>query len=454
MIVSVIPQSQTPASLLQPFHETAQELASGCAQYEQALSDLFSDVDRMRAELEVHLQSVLREQCELRTRQVDQSAKDQDGSDEVQQLRQELNDRDRRFAAALDDLQTARQELERERQRVQELSSAESVHGADAEQLQCLQEALAGANADRDAWRERAEQHSEELHEELVRLEQELAEAKSELLVKATEGEAAHGAMRAAQAQLAEVEAHLADTREQLADTQGQLAEARTQLVEAQGQCADTRRELTDTHGLLAEARSQLDEFRTQTADTRAQLADSQRQANEALGQLVASQDQVVETRQRLAAAQRQVAELESQLTALRQQLEESQQAEAAAPHEPLASSALATMTQEREALEAELELVRSQAAELHETVRQQQHEMVTQKTELGGELQQLRRLVEKQADLIADRAVEPGRETVTQTVAAAPGNLALPNDPVVNSVMAQFAKLQKDVAQRRRRKS
>ena len=69
-----------------------------------------------------------------------------------------------------------------------------------------------------------------------------------------------------------------------------------------------------------------------------------------------------------------------------------------------------------------------------------------------GTELQQLRKLVEKQADLIADRAVLPSRETA-QPAAAPAAVPTQPNDPVVNSVMAQFAKLQKDVAQRRRRK-
>ncbi len=102
--------------------------------------------------------------------------------------------------------------------------------------------------------------------------------------------------------------------------------------------------------------------------------------------------------------------------------------------------------------MESELELVRSRAAELNETVTQQQRDIAVQQNELGTELQQLRKLVEKQADLIADRAVN-ARENVPP-VAPSSTVPTQPNDPVVNSVMAQFAKLQKDVAQRRRRKA
>jgi SMC interacting uncharacterized protein involved in chromosome segregation len=110
----------------------------------------------------------------------------------------------------------------------------------------------------------------------------------------------------------------------------------------------------------------------------------------------------------------------------------------------------LSELQREREALESELELVRNRAAELNETVVEQQRAINEQKTELSTELQQLRRLVEKQADLFADRVEDrkrpaaQGREEPSEATAA---------DPVVTSVMAQFAKLQRDVAQRRRQK-
>lgn len=108
----------------------------------------------------------------------------------------------------------------------------------------------------------------------------------------------------------------------------------------------------------------------------------------------------------------------------------------------------MSALEQERDALEAELELVRNRAVELNETVAEQQREISEQKSELSGELQQLRRLVEKQAELFASRE----DEAPTPAPVAAPGDEPPgANDPVVHSVMAQFAKLQKDVASRRR---
>jgi chromosome segregation ATPase len=397
LIVSVIPQTPPPASLLQPFHETAQELANGCAQYEQALTDLFCDVDRMRRELELHLQAVIREQCELRSRQVDLSVQEQDSDRDTQRLRSELDLRDLQLTKAHEELRAAREELERERHRACERLSAESAPCDHAEQFQRLQESLDSACAERDtfqserdSWRELAEQNSVDHGAELARLGQELADVRGALAVKAEELVIRVAEWNSLQSQLAETRDQLTETRERLADAQGLLTEANSRLGDVQGQLMDAR-------GQLAETQKELTE-------TRAQLEDAHR-------------------------------------------------AVALATDNPLDSAAMTNLAQEREALEAELELVRSQTAELHETVRQQQYEMVTQKSELGGELQQLRRLVEKQADLIADRAVQTGRDTVAQTVAAGPDNVSLPNDPVVNSVMAQFAKLQKDVAQRRRRK-
>jgi DNA repair exonuclease SbcCD ATPase subunit len=152
------------------------------------------------------------------------------------------------------------------------------------------------------------------------------------------------------------------------------------------------------------------------------------------------------------------MADLEQELAKVRQQVEQSHTrcrestAVKRRPHDGADAQALSALEQEREALETELELVRNHAAELNETVAQQQREIAAQKSELGTELQQLRRLVEKQADLIADRAVS-ARENIP-VVGQSSTVPTPPNDPVVNSVMAQFAKLQKDVAQRRRRKA
>jgi hypothetical protein len=125
-------------------------------------------------------------------------------------------------------------------------------------------------------------------------------------------------------------------------------------------------------------------------------------------------------------------------------------------------------MEKERAELEAELELVRTRAQELQETVAQQKRELADSRDELQAEMKLLRQLVEQQSDLMASGGSgEERRESITLThpnsrtgpavtlVRPSPAHVdeaPAGADPVVSSVMAQFARLQKDVAQRRQK--
>jgi chromosome segregation ATPase len=109
-------------------------------------------------------------------------------------------------------------------------------------------------------------------------------------------------------------------------------------------------------------------------------------------------------------------------------------------------------LERERIELESELELVRTRAAELQEVVNSQRREIVEQRADVTTELRLLRELVEQrphqpepvyEAD---DDAALVGASHSADSGGSAP-------DPVVSSVMAQFARLQKDVAQRRKKK-
>jgi hypothetical protein len=112
----------------------------------------------------------------------------------------------------------------------------------------------------------------------------------------------------------------------------------------------------------------------------------------------------------------------------------------------------------ERAALVVELEQVRARAAELHETLLEQQQEHAEQNTLLAGEIQSLRQWIERNTELrdtaprdAAPREIPvelPENDAVSAGAAPASGG-----DPVVSSVMAQFAQLQRDVAKRRKRK-
>lgn len=112
-------------------------------------------------------------------------------------------------------------------------------------------------------------------------------------------------------------------------------------------------------------------------------------------------------------------------------------------------------LEQERAALEAELELVRGRAAELYDALAQERRVLAEHRTETNNELKQLRRIVEKQAELLAERVAAPPamRDIPVDNVDDGPIDTSAASDPVINSVMAQFAKLQKDVAQRRQQR-
>jgi hypothetical protein len=120
----------------------------------------------------------------------------------------------------------------------------------------------------------------------------------------------------------------------------------------------------------------------------------------------------------------------------------------------------------ERAELENELETVRQRCEELSATVAEQKRQLTDERAEWTAEFRQLRKILDKQSQLLAQR-VEPApgalapAPTITvphlaaaptpQPVAAAvPQQHAAAIDPVLGSVMNQFQMLQKDAARRR----
>jgi chromosome segregation ATPase len=130
-----------------------------------------------------------------------------------------------------------------------------------------------------------------------------------------------------------------------------------------------------------------------------------------------------------------------------------------------------AEVLRERDRLEGELELVRTRACELQEVVAEQQDLLTQQHDGVSDELRQLKSVIESQFasqnrksqpfERIVPAAVDshvtapPPNVTVSHASVSANASAteAPPADPVVNSVMAQFARLQKDVANRRKKK-
>jgi SMC interacting uncharacterized protein involved in chromosome segregation len=111
----------------------------------------------------------------------------------------------------------------------------------------------------------------------------------------------------------------------------------------------------------------------------------------------------------------------------------------------------LDAMKQEKMELELELELVRARSGELQETVSRQKRELATQQLQVSDELRELRALIAERSEHISKSEAHERPAPVPAESHEEPE--AKPQDPVVNSVMAQFAKLQRDIAQRRKKK-
>jgi exonuclease SbcC len=143
------------------------------------------------------------------------------------------------------------------------------------------------------------------------------------------------------------------------------------------------------------------------------------------------SAKELVEAKKELAAAKKKIEDLQQQLKSY-EGLENAQET-------------IAELEQDRADLEAELQLVRDRAEELYNKVREQKEELHDQRDALVSELKQLRRIVERQAELLAEsRRNGDGATHVIKSIE---------RDPVLDSVTSQFARLHKDVTSRRNSK-
>ena len=106
----------------------------------------------------------------------------------------------------------------------------------------------------------------------------------------------------------------------------------------------------------------------------------------------------------------------------------------------------LAVLERERSELESELELVRTRATELQEVVNQQRRELAEQRTEITNELRLLREMAAQWPH--ATEPFEPQEEADLVGASSSGESMGAVPDPVVSSVMAQFARLQKDAGQ------
>ncbi|HEX5105731.1 MAG TPA: hypothetical protein VFV87_18050 [Pirellulaceae bacterium] len=273
----------------------------------------------------------------------------------------------------------------------------------------------------------------------------------------------------------------LEDGRRRLAERGRQLAEQRketgrlTQLLEQQDS------HLTEALSQLKSLREQIDRERSEAHQREAEhvaalekrLQESQSQREELNHQLQVVQataasgggggESLAPLLAELGDLRRQISETHGELAETRTQLSEAIERSAAARASSSeggpsvgASGDFSALERERTELESELELVRTRATELQETVNTQRRELAEQRADFASELRMLRELIEQnQSDGSFSR---PREESLTLVGAPNGGRIQgesedAPPDPVISSVMAQFARLQKDVAQRRKKK-
>ncbi len=248
---------------------------------------------------------------------------------------------------------------------------------------------------------------------------------------------------------LEQQDSHLSEALQQLKALREQIDRERDEARQREEQ------QVSSLEQRLRESESQRDEFRHQLQVLQAS-ASAGTGGGEALVPLLSE----------LGDLRRQSSETHTELTQTRAQLSEAIERAASArpvaivssgdgtPLEGDAQSRLSALERERPELEAELELVRTRAAELQETVNTQRRELTEQRGELASELRLLRELVEQNADRFARSAEDSGDLVCASTDGRGPADAdEATADPVISSVMAQFARLQKDVAQRRKKK-
>jgi len=105
----------------------------------------------------------------------------------------------------------------------------------------------------------------------------------------------------------------------------------------------------------------------------------------------------------------------------------------------------------ERNLLESELEAVRNRSRELAERLADEKRRAAEERTEWSTELKHLRHALEKQSRQLNEQPAAESEYAASVPIHEAPPREPLPmRDPVLDSVMAQFESLQKDLIRRR----
>jgi predicted nuclease with TOPRIM domain len=157
-----------------------------------------------------------------------------------------------------------------------------------------------------------------------------------------------------------------------------------------------------------------------------------------------------------LAATRQDLAEAREELRAQRELLHRASTGSESSP-DPEIRERLDRLEQERldwarqrAALETELDAVRNRAAELSDTLEDERQRASGDRKDWAGEMRQMRQLLQTLSERPAVNAAEAAAPA---PAAEQPVEQQDAQDPVLDSVMAQFEILQKDLARRRKAK-
>ncbi len=252
-----------------------------------------------------------------------------------------------------------------------------------------------------------------------------------------------------------DVFADVEQLRDQLQLKMAEVDDARERLAERGRQLAEQRQESGRLSHQLEHHEARLDAALEELRQLRTQ-SELERVASAEREQLLRRISEL-ESRQNVPLAGIESGTSPNQLNELQLQLELLRQ------EQRTLEKSHAEVLRERDRLESELELVRSRACELQEVVAEQQDRLSQQQDDVSDELRQLKSVIEIQLSTLHRKsqpierppAAAPQVTAAVMNVATAqPETADVPAaDPVMSSVMAQFARLQKDVAQRRKKK-
>jgi chromosome segregation ATPase len=427
-----------PLSAWLPLQSAAGAFREECSSLEHLVQELFADLERLSAEIDAkadeleegrrHLAERGRQLAEQRKESArlchqfeQQEAQLSETIAELKQLRAELASRPEPAPAA-----DASPELEGLRQQITELQVQRGVL------LERLEAAAAQARSNESVTPQAAVLTADSLDSLAEQLARQFAGLQQQLEASRSNPSAA--------AELEALKQELLERQEtQLTKALGELRELRTELA--------NRPETPPVdHSESTNLQQQFTELRMEQAVLLQRLEAAANQPSS--GDAPAVSPQVLESL---------TDQFGQQFVALHEKIQ-------ALHQDPPKTAELDALRHEKLELESELELVRARSTELQETVSRQKRELEAQRLEVSDELKELRTLISAQAELFAQHEpASPGEPAVAQATAAekqSPPAAASheepsskPLDPVVNSVMAQFAKLQRDIAQRRKKK-